>query len=412
MKFLVIVLCTLISINGWAAGLATPFSLSTTQVLPKGVRSVRVSGINTTVDGWYNDVGYGTAVAEPFNQQLSYGRLLKAENDDNLKMNVEAQLNNKGVPLTNIAGAAYADINTRVFATLPAIAYGLTSRWTVALAVPIVYTNIDVETGFVGTEELQTLVDDFSQKSRKQTGIIQEKLTDVVATELANKGYKPLVDSEQTQVGDLVLVAKYLAAKGLSYSWSITNTLTAPTGHVRDTNKLVDPTPGDGQWDYGITSTLELPVTAQFRFINNTGYTFQFSDVREARVPISETERASADIDYGANRDLGDQMFSSIGAIYDPADWISFGGTYTFAYKERDKWTGVNFSQDRYRVLGVETEQWMEAIYLQTTLSTVGMYRRNIFPVPFLMTLGYGQAFDGRNIRKDPLYSLNATMFF
>lgn len=412
MKVLLFVILCLSPLGAWAAGLSTPFSLNTTQVLPQGVRSVNVSGISTTVDGWYNDVGFGTGVAEPFNQQLSYGRLLKAENSEDLKMNIEAQLRNKNVPLTNIAGSSFADINTRVFATLPAIAYGITNRLTVAVAVPIVYTNMDVETGFVGTDELQSLVTDFSEKSRRQTAIVQQKLTDVVATELANKGYKPLVDQEMTQVGDLVLVAKYLVMKGLTYSWSITNTITAPTGHVRDVNKLVDPTPGDGQWDYGITNTVEFPVTSKFRVLNNTGYTFQFNDIRETRVPISEIERASADIDYGANRDLGDQMFTSLGMIYDPVDWLSFGGAYTAAYKQRDKWTGINFSQDRYRALGVETEQWLEAVYLQTSFSTIGMYRRKRFAVPFTMTLGYGQAFDGRNIRKDPLWSLNATMFF
>ncbi len=165
----------------WAGGLTTPFSINTTQVLPKGVRSFQVSGITTQVDGWHNDTGINSGVAEPFNQQLSYGRLLKAESDENLKLNVESQLRNKGVTLDTVAGESFADINTRVMVTLPAIAYGLTQRWTVALAVPIVYTNMDVETGFVGSKQLQELVTDFSSKSRKQASLIQSKLNDVIA---------------------------------------------------------------------------------------------------------------------------------------------------------------------------------------------------------------------------------------
>ena len=412
MKILILLGFCLGAITAQAAGLNTPFSLNTTQVLPKGIRSLNVSGINTTVDTWYDDTGVGAGVAQPFNQKLSYGRLLKAENDKELKLNVEAQLRNLGVPLDNLAGSSFADINSRVMATIPSLAYGVTERLTVAVAVPIVYTNLDVETGFVGSDELQSLVTEFASKSKRQTQLIQQKLQDVIATELANKGYKPLVDSEQTQLGDLVLVAKYLVAKGLSYSWAITNIINVPTAHFRDTNKLVDPTPGDGQWDYGITSTVELPVTSQFRFLNNTGYTFQFADVREARVPISNEERASADIDFGANRDLGDQMFTSWGMIYDPVDWFSVGGTYTVAYKQRDQWTGVNFTQDRYDVLGIETEQWLEALYLQASFSTIGMFRRKVVSVPFVTSLGYGQIFDGRNVRKDPIWSLNATMFF
>ncbi len=397
---------------GWAGGLAAPFSINTTQVLPKGIRSFRVGGLTTTVDGWYNNNGITSGVAEPFNQELSYGRLLKSENDENLKLNVESQLRNKGVSLDEIAGSSYADINTRVQVTLPAFAYGLTERWTVAVAVPIVYTNQDVETGFVGTDQLQQLVTDFSAKSRKQTQLIQSKLRDVIATELSNKGYKSLEDSEETHIGDLTMVAKYLAAKDLNYSWAITNTLTLPTAHVKDTSRLADPTPGDGQVDFGIASIFEVPISSQVRLINQTSYRIQFSDVRETRIPISEDERISKDIDYGANRNLGDMYSTSFAALYAPIDLVSFGASYTLGYKEKDVWTGVNASADRYRALGVETEQFMQAVYGQVSLSTVGAYKRKSFFLPMMATLGVGQVVDGRNVRNDPLWSLNMTMFF
>lgn len=387
--------------------------MGSTVVLPKGVRSLQVNGLSTTVDGWYNDTRVDTGVAEPFNQQLSYGRLLKAESDENLKLNVEAQLRNKGVSLDTIAGNSYADINTRVFITLPALAYGVTDRFTLGVTVPIVYSNIDVETGFVGSNQLQQLVTDFSQKSRKQTNAIQSKLRDVIATELANKGYKPLEAQEQTQIGDMVIVGKYLGYKGVDYSWALTTTVTVPTAHVRDVNRVVDPSPGDGQWDLGLASTFNIPLNSQFNVVSQTGYIVQFSDIRETRMPISEEERLSSDIDYGANRDLGDQMFTSLGLMMNgPSQVFSFGGSYTFAYKERDRWTGVNYSGDRYRALGVETEQVMHAAYLQTSLSTINLYRKKKFPLPLLATLGVGKAFAGRNVRNDPLWSLNMSAFF
>jgi hypothetical protein len=397
---------------GWAGGLAAPFNINTTQVLPKGVRSFAVGGLVTTVDGWYNNNGISAGVAEPFNQQLSYRRLLSSESDENLVLNVESQLRNKGVSLDEIAGSSHADINTQVQVTLPSFAYGVTESWTVAVAVPIVYTNQDVETGFVGSGQLQALVTDFSSQSLKQTQLIQSKLNDVIATELANNGYKPLEDLEETHIGDLTFISKYLAAKDLSYSWAILNTLTLPTAHFRDTNRLADPTPGDGQVDFGISSVLEIPITSQLRFINQTSYTIQFSDVRETRIPISEIERLSDDIDYGANRNLGDIMTTSFAALYAPWDFVSFGGSYTFGYKERDRWTGVNASADRYFALGVETEQFMQALFGQVSLSTVSAYRRKSFFLPMLATLGMGQVVNGRNVRNDPLWSLNMTLFF
>jgi hypothetical protein len=395
-----------------AGGLAAPFSISTTAVLPKGVRNVRLQGLSTTVDGWYNDSGISTGVAEPFNLDLSYGRLLKSESDENLKLNVESQLRNKGVTLDDFAGRSTADINTRVFVSVPTIAYGVTDRLTLALAVPIVYTNIDVETGFVGSDQLQGLVDDFSQKSRKQTNLIRQKLNDVIATELANKGYQPLQDQEATQVGDVMLVAKYLAYKSINYSWAITNTFTFPTAHFRDINKIVDPTPGDGQFDYGVASIFELPLNGRFSLINQTGLVIQFADTRATRIPFSEDNRLSADVDPGAKRDLGDQFYTSFASLYNATPIFSFGGSYTIAYKQRDSWQGNLASPDRYRALGVETEQFLQGIYAQVTATTVNLFRKNKFPIPMMATLGVGQVVDGRNVRNDPLWSMNMSVFF
>ena len=135
MKLLIAIAFILSPALSWAGGLAAPFSINTTQVLPKGVRSFQVGGIQTTVDGWYNNQGINAGVASPFNQQLSYGRLLKGESSEDLKLNVESQLNLKNVSLDEIAGTSYADINTQVQVTLPAFAYGLTDRWTLAVAV-------------------------------------------------------------------------------------------------------------------------------------------------------------------------------------------------------------------------------------------------------------------------------------
>jgi hypothetical protein len=395
----------------FGGGLGAPISLGTTAVLPKGVRSIRIGGVVTTVDNWHNDSGLVTGIAEPFNQRLSYSRLLKAESNENLKLNVESQLKNKGVDLNSIAGNSYADVNTRVVATIPAIAYGLTDKWMLAVAVPIVYTKMDIATGFVGSDQLQQLVSDFSQKSKKQTQLIQQKLNDVISTELNNKGYQPLENQEKTQVGDLILMAKYLAHQDVYYSWALTNTFVLPTAQVRDVNKVIDPTPGDGQFDYGIESAVEVPISSQLKFINQTGYVIQFKDTRVSRIPMSEDERLSKDIER-ISRDLGDQVYTTLGTYYSPSDFFTLGGSYTLAYKQRDQWSGSTFSADRYRALGVQTEQYMQALYLQAGASTVQSYKRKDFPVPLMATLGMGKVVAGRNVRSDPVWSLNMTMFF
>lgn len=407
--FLLVILCPILS---WAGGLTVPFYLNTTQVLPKGVRSLRYAGVVTTVDGWYNSTGASSGIAQPFNQQLSYSRLLKSESNENLKLNVESQLKNKGVDLNAIAGSSTADINTQVQVSLPMMAYGITNRWMVAVTIPIFQVNQDIKTGFVASKQLQQLVKSFSEKSRKQTQLIQSKLRDVIATELANKGYKPLRSQQQTFIGDLTLYSKYLAAKGLNYSWAVAQTLTLPTAQVKDITRLADPTPGDGQVDFGVSSIFQVPVSSKVQLVNQTSYTVQFSDIRATRIPFSGQERLARDVDEGAHRDLGDIMSTSFSALYSPLDWLNFGGSYTLAYKQRDRWTGINASASRYHALGVQTEQYMQGLYAQAGFSTINAYRRKAFFLPMMASLGLGRVVAGRNIANNPMWNMQVTMFF
>ena len=412
MKFTLLLLFFLFAVEGLAGGITAPFSLNTTRVLPKGVRSLRVGAITTNVDNWHNSQGQVTGIAEPMVQELSYARLLKAENNEELKKNVEATLAAANIDLNTIAGVSLADINTRVTATVPALAIGITKRWTLAVAVPILYTNIDTETSFLGTEQLQTVVDGFAQRSRTQTGVIQQKLSDVIATELATKGYLPLEDRERTEVGDVSLISKYLVYDGLSVKWSITNQLTAPTARTRAINRLVDPAAGDGQWDFGATSILQIPITGKFSILHQVGHLIQFADHQDARVPFSINERLSADIDEEAYRDMGDISHTQLGFIYSPVSAFNFGAAYYAAYKQKDYWTGGLGSQQRYDILGVETGQYMQAAMVQLGASSVNAYQTGRFPIPMIANLSYSYVFDGRNVRNAPLWSFNATMFF
>ena len=398
--------------QAFAGGLSAPFSFRTTRVLPKGVRSLGVGAVTTMVDNWHNSQGQVTGVAEPMVQKLSYARLLKAEPNDELKRNIEATLQAKGVSLDTVAGVSLADVNTRVTATLPSLAIGVTNWWTIGVAVPILYTNVDVETSFQGTTELQGIVTGLSKNSRGQTQMIERKLSDVIATELAGKGYLPLQDRQRTEVGDVSLISKMQLYNGLGIRWAIQNRITAPTARTRAINRLVDPAAGDGQWDFGTVSIIEVPLHSKVSLFHEVGHLFQFADHQDARIPFSPTERLSPDIDENAYRDMGDISHTQLGAMYLPLSSLSLGLAYYAAYKQQDKWKGGLASQARYDVIGIETNQYMQAAMGQVGWSSVAAYRAGTFPVPMVANLTYSYAFDGRNVRNAPMWSLNVSMFF
>ena len=373
---------------------------------------MRIGALTTMVDNWHNSQGAVTTIAEPMVQQLSYRRLLQGETNEDLKKNIESTLKAKGVDLDTIAGRSLADINTRVTATLPAFAYGVTSRWTLAVAVPLLYTNISVDTSFEGTEGLQNVVNDFAQKSRTQTQTVTTKLQDVVATELTTKNYLPLTNQERTEFGDVSLISKVLVYNGLSAQWAISNRITAPTGRTRAINRLVDPAAGDGQWDFGATSILQIPITAKWGVVHQVGHLIQFADHQDARIPFSAGERLSADIDERAYRDMGDISHTQLGVIYQPTPSFNIGTAYYASYKQRDQWTGGLASQERYDIIGIETDQYMQAAVVQVGASTINAFRQGKFALPLTANLLYSHVFDGRNVRNAPLWSASMTVFF
>jgi len=413
MNFLVsTVLTFLLASPALAGGISSPLSISNTQVLPKGVRSLRVGGITTMIDDWHNRQGQIEGIAGPMNQQLSYKRLLSAEQDQDLSANIEAQLRAKGVDLDTIAGQALADVNTRLTVTAPALGIGLSKKWTLAIAFPIVHTNVNVSTSFVGTEGLQNLVTDLAGRSRKKTEGVKDKLNDVIATELAGKDYAPLVNREMTELGDVALIGKYRAFSGRTFRLSLTQRVNIATGRDRDANRLVDPAPGDGQNDIGLTVNSEYLINGRLSLLGEVGYLAQLPDFQDARLPISAKEFLSADYDARAYRDMGDIVHGNVAVQYKPFNFLTLATGYQISHKNQDYWSGDLFDQSRYGIIGQFTGQNAQSVVFQATASTVNAYRAKKFPVPLSAGLVYSKVFAGKFVRNAGIWSGQLSMFF
>lgn len=398
----------------FSIGLTAPYGTGSAMTLPRGVRNLRVTGITGEFANRYNDFSQPGPIAEPFVQDLTYGRLLKAEKDKNLVNDVEALLLAKGVKLNDVAGRSTAEIISRATVTAPILAYGITDRWSVAVTAPIVYTNISVATGFVATPQLNSMVDSFAQKSLNKTKLVESKLKDVIATEITNKGYEPLVNQENNEVGDLSLFSRVNVYQGKKLSVTLGQFITAPTGRQFSVNKIVDPAPGDGQWDFGMSATFNYKfLGGKITLYNDTLARWQFAHNRPMRIPIDTVERLSSEIDYNTYRKLGDIYQTSMGAMFQMTRWLGAGLGYQIGYKEKDIYRGtVVTDKSRYDALSFETEQFMQAGIWQLNLSSLQAFRAKRFPVPFSWSVNFSRIFQGRNIRTDDLWSTDLAIFF
>lgn len=411
----IIVLLTFFSTSySFGIGLVSPYSVGTTTTLPKGVRNVMISGITAQYGNRFNDLGVSDAMAGPFNQTLTYGRLLHGEKNQKLVDDVEAALLAKGISLDTPAGDSKASIISRATVTSPVIAYGITDKWSVAVTVPIVYTNISVATGFIARPQLVGVLNDFNNKSANKTKDVEAKLNDVISTEINSKGYEPLVNQESTEVGDLSIFSRVNVHQGRNLSITLGQFITAPTGRQFSVNKVIDPAPGDGQWDFGTSATFNYKLAGDKMILfSETQARWQFAHRRAMRIPIDTVERLSSDIDYNTYRKLGDIYQTSLGSIFQITNWIGAAMGYQVGYKEKDIYRGDAIADfKRYDALSFETEQFMQAGIWQFNVSSLQAFKANKFPLPFTWSVNFSRTFQGRNIRTDDMWSTNLAVFF
>jgi hypothetical protein len=400
----------------WAGGITAPFMYESTDVLPKGVHSFRFQGATTQATHSFNEFASPIMVGDSFNQQLTYGQLLKALPKENqaeyggyLK---SLQAKNPDLSFDSSAGDATGSVAVRVTASIPAFAYGVTDRWTVGIGVPIIYSNLSVATGYVASPQTTALAKSLAAKDPAAALKVTRLLQNVVQYNAALYHYDPIVDQEKTQMGDVNLVSKYLLVKEEAYAVAVANTIVLPTGQRANINKVVDVASGDGDYKLGVTGITDWYVLPKVTLTGAVSYLAQLPQQISSRIPISETETMSPDIDPSVYQDLGDIMRLTLGVRYAVTTEWSFLSAYNYQYKMPDVYRGAAFTRDRYALLEERTEQTMQSAQVGISYNTIAMYRRQQFAAPLEASLNYISVYDGRNVVRDGITSLAMSMYF
>jgi hypothetical protein len=396
-----------------AGGLFAPFSLDSTGTLPKGVRNVRLSGFTTEITDKYTGAGNVEPLASAFNKPVTWKQLTDAQPAGFERGQFRGGLRSLGINMDQVVGESRGVVNTRVTTTLPVLAYGVTERLTVGLAVPIVYSNVNVDTGWSASSSFQATLDKLSRGGFYNKVLANEaKLQNVVATKIASYGYKPLENETRTDVGDVTVAAKYLTYKNEKVALAVAPRVVIPTGRKADVDKLVDVAPGDGQWDVGVSAVADYFHSGAITFNTSAGYMHQFESNKAKRIPASADESLSADIDPFVREKLGDIASAGLGARYAIRELWTLGAAYNFQYKFRDAYYGGAYAPERYNYLSEGTEQNMHTATVGASFSTIPLFRSKRFAVPMEAGLNYSTVFAGRNVSRIALTSFDLAMFF
>ncbi|MEW6055064.1 MAG: hypothetical protein AB1540_00490 [Bdellovibrionota bacterium] len=396
-----------------AADLRAPFDFETTAVLPKGVRNPRFKDLILFMDEKYGDTGGIEPLGGKLNKTITWQDVIDGQENDFKKAKVEGVLRDLNFGNDEAAGASTGVVNTYANVKVPVFAMGVTEKLTMAVAVPVVDVQVNADTGLIKSAQGEAFVKSICETDPAECNRAAQKLNDAVNTKLKRLGYEPIKSERISNIGDVKVVGKYRVVENRDDAVTFKSELTLPTGTPPNANKALDVPTGDGQADIGAMVIYDRFLDEPHRFRANlyAGYTAQLPDEIDRRIPESETELLSRDVER-VDRDLGDSVSSGAALTYELPFGLNFGAAYGFQYMTPASYRGSKFQPHRYSLLSRDTRQMLHSATFGLGFSTVEMYRAKETPVPFQLNLAYCKPFAGYNVVKNDFVAVEVVLFF
>lgn len=397
----------------FGSGLLAPITLESAQVMPKGIRTFRVAGFTTEISDKFDGGGNVVPLGKDINRSISLKEMLESQPAGFERGQLKGGIESMGADLGDSIGTTNGAVNTRITSTVPIFAIGVTDKLTFAAVLPVIYSNLNVSTGWTANGTLQNLLDQATAKGLYgKIAAFEPQLQNVIAAKLSMMGYKPLVNETHTDLGDLTMALKYQVAKGDNYAVAITPRVTAPTGRAPDGDKVVDVAGGDGQWDAGVSAAADYIFSGRFTTTAAVGYTYQFERTARLHIPNSWDDTITGDVDNTTTQKFGDIMSTSLGARYVIRKMWTIGAAYSYQYKLPDSYSGAQFSSERYGYLAKDSQQRMQAAQISLSVSTIDAFLNKKFVMPLEATLSFSGILAGQNVPLANLTSLELVSFF
>jgi hypothetical protein len=405
---------SLLGSSVFAGDLKAPFAFPTAKVLPKGIRNLSMKGLFASASQRLNENGETVVLANSLNSEITFKKVYDSKKTDFDKASILNVMHRLGKDFDDSFGYSTGDVRVAATARVPVIAYGLNKKLTVAMAIPVISSSMKIKTGVVQQNEtlhsnmIQTLND-----SGVPTKVVEtlNKLSMPISEKLNEYGYLAAQNEEKDELGDIKLVGKYNNYQDERLMVTSQVDLTLPTGKDANVMEVVDVASGDDQTDLGLGVAVDYQLLPSVTLSGSLGYQWQLADNNAERVPEVEYSKATPDIDWNTERDLGNSANLQLAGVWSYKGF-NLGAGYSYQAKEKDLYSGTKYSQERYDWLSQETKQKMESMQITAGLDTIYLFRKKAFPAPLKIMFTYTNVIDGMNVVKDPLYSLDFNMYF
>jgi hypothetical protein len=352
-------------------------------------------------------------LGQKLNKTVSWNDVISSQATETDKNFVRGLLMDAHIDQDGSPGSTTGVVKAQVNAFVPVLAWGLTDRFTLALAMPIMNIDMKSDLGFAKSGDGQKFVDQASAADPIKGNDAKDKLNQAIPRKLQALGYEPIENQHFTAIGDAKLVGKAQVYTDEKQSVAIKPEVTFPTGKRPNANRAVDLPTGDGQWDLGVGVAYERELLPSFKAVVSSGYTAQMPDQLERRIPKSATDSLSGDKEL-VSRDLGDQIIGMGGVNYTfQKVGINLGTAYSYQTLLKTAYSGTLFESERYRFLENEApSQMLQSLVFSTGFSTVEFYKQKKFFYPFQVNMAYSVPIAGRNVTKQNVLASELVLFF
>ncbi len=403
----------LISMESHAGGLAAPFEVESTAVLPSAIRNPRYKNINTWVDEKYNSQGKKESLGGKLNQNVVWDNIVSTQKTDTQKSLLKGTLESQNLSSNDTVGSITGAVSAYANVSVPVFAYGVKENWTLALAVPVYKVELSVDSGFVLDSRTQQFINKLGTSDPVTASKMSQQLTHPLQTKVQDMGYKPLQSEKYTALGDIKFVSKYKFFQNDDDAFAFKSELTLPTGKTSDPDKLVELPTGDGQYDIGLGLIWDHNLTSKLSWNLYGNINIQLPDHLKRRIPNAPEGGLTSDVE-DVFRDSGDQYLMGTS--------VQFGSTrggfysnlgYTYQYMQATRFSGTRFARERYRWLEDQNpSQFLTSMVGQVGYSTIDSYQTKEFPIPLQANIGFGHPLSGRNATAADVYMAELVLFF
>ncbi len=303
-----------------------------------------------------------------------------------------------------------------------ALAYGLTDRWTIGAALPIVkmYGSVtmnvegestvsDIKQRIISSDvdSYQELIDGLDQLPQTQADLI-----DRFNEHLESKNFKGFDQIYFKGLGDLQIFSIYNYFNRSPWNFYFMTTVNLPTGPKDDPDNLVD-LPNFAQTGVLFKSLHQFQASRRLTLGGALSYNWKLPDMAIQRVPTHEDDiLPDEDRKEFLFRNIGDILSLEAFSNFRINSFLSFDMALSLSFKNSDRYNGDRLDYN-YSLLERETNSkahWLNG-RLGVHLSSISWFQKGNFPLPFVLSYNHSDIFYGRNVRREVRHELSLLLF-